>query len=172
MSEGAMRDEANPEEGAALAVRQVLASHFDSASVASIVAAEVADWLACKGHIADRERLAGGREHLTTSGRFQGDRYPSVPAGKIPLSDRDPLALLPLILYAAMHRAAGKHGDSAFSDDVVDALIAQQGAHAVTDVINTLSSTGLMGHIPAAESVLREISRRAERAARQAEGEV
>ena len=164
MNEGAMQDKANSEEGAALAVRQALASHFGSAEVASIVAAEVADWLACKGYIADRERLAGGREHLTTSGRFQGDRYPSVPAGKIPLSDRDPLALLPLILYAAMHRAAGKHGDSAFSDDVVDALIAQQGARRVADAAISLPYAEFLRRSEPTRRALRDFSLRAERA--------
>ena len=111
--------------------------------------------------ITQREPLAEGRDHLTTSGRFQSDRKPSVPAGSVPLSDRDPQALLPLILYAALHRAAGKHGDSAFARDLFDALIAQHGARGVIDAVGALLSTDPLEHHVAAESVLRDFSGRA-----------
>lgn len=70
-----------------------------------------------------RERLAEGREHLTISGTFQSDKYPTVPAGKVPLSVDDPQAQPLLWEYAQAHRAANKHGDTEFSRDLEDALL-------------------------------------------------
>ena len=70
-----------------------------------------------------REALAPGRDHLTVSGSFQSDRYPTVPAGKVPLSVTDELAQDLLWEYARRHEAAGKHGDSQFARDLRDALI-------------------------------------------------
>lgn len=70
-----------------------------------------------------REQLAPGREHLTASGTFQSDRYPGCPAGKVPLSVRDPLAQDLLWEYARRHEAARKHGDSEFPGDLREALL-------------------------------------------------
>lgn len=69
-----------------------------------------------------REKIMDGREHLTVSGTFQSDRYPGTPAGKVPLSVRDPLAQDLLWEYARRHEEAGKHGDSEFARDLRDAL--------------------------------------------------
>lgn len=69
-----------------------------------------------------RSELLPDRDHLTINKRFQSDRYNTVPEGKVPLSDRDPLAVIPLLLYAHLHRKAGKHGDSDFATDLIDAL--------------------------------------------------
>lgn len=69
-----------------------------------------------------REPLAEGREHLTVSGKFQSDRYPGTPVGKVPLSIKDTLAQDLLWEYARRHTAANKHGDSEFSRDLQDAL--------------------------------------------------
>ena len=120
-------------------VYEALDTHLTDANVChEDVALEIIGDLTDAGYLPHREPLAKGREHLTASGRFQSDRYPSVPAGKVPLSDRDPQALPSLVLYAARHRAAGKHGDTQFSGDVVDALIAQQGARKVADAVKLL----------------------------------
>lgn len=70
-----------------------------------------------------REQLADNREHLTISGTFQSDRYPGCPAGKVPLSVKDPLAQDLLWEYARRHEAAGKHGDSEFPRDLREALV-------------------------------------------------
>lgn len=56
--------------------------------------------------------------HLTPDGRFQSDKYPTCPAGKVPLSTRDPDAQDLLDIYAERHRKR----DAEFSDDVQAAL--------------------------------------------------
>lgn len=72
------------------------------------------------------------REHVTQNGRFQSDRFPTTPEGKIPLSDRQPDALQPLLLYAARHVCANVHGDTQIAYDLVHALMRQHGPHKVT----------------------------------------
>lgn len=71
----------------------------------------------------DRYELAKGRDHLTVSGTFQSDKYPTVPAGKVPLSVKDPLAQPLLWQYALMHEVVNKHGDTEFPRDLKEALI-------------------------------------------------
>ena len=70
-----------------------------------------------------REPLADGREHLTVSGKFQSDRYPGCPTGKVPLSIKDPLAQDLLWEYARRHEAGHKHDDSEFPKDLREALL-------------------------------------------------
>ena len=146
-------------------VYEALDTHLTDANVChEDVALEIIGDLTDAGHLPHREPLAEGREHLTASGRLQSDRYPSVPAGKIPLSDRDPQALAPLLLYAALHRAAGKHGDTQFNGDVVDALIAQHGARKIADAVHPLLYAESLRLDKAALWALRDFSLRAERA--------
>jgi hypothetical protein len=52
--------------------------------------------------------------------KFQSDKYPSCPAGKVPLSTKDPLAQPLLWAYAQGRRAV----DAEFSDDLETALLA------------------------------------------------
>lgn len=70
-----------------------------------------------------REPFAEGRDHLTVSGTFQSDKYPTAPKGKVPLSVRDPLAQDLLWEYALRHAAANKHGDPTFAGELRAALI-------------------------------------------------
>lgn len=55
--------------------------------------------------------------HLV-DGRFQSDKYPTTPAGKVPLSVDDPTAQDLLWLYAERRRSV----DAEFSDDLETAL--------------------------------------------------
>jgi len=57
--------------------------------------------------------------HLV-NGEFQSDKYPTCPAGKVPLSVRDPTAQDLLWQYAQRRRAI----DAEFSDDLETALLA------------------------------------------------
>lgn len=68
--------------------------------------------------MAERESLAEGRDHLTTSGTFQSDKYPTVPAGKVPLSVKDVTAQDLLAIYADRREAV----DAEFSRDLREAL--------------------------------------------------
>lgn len=52
-------------------------------------------------------------------GKFQSDKYPTCPAGKVPLSTSDPSAQDLLWSYAQRRRAI----DSEFSDDLEKALL-------------------------------------------------
>ena len=65
-----------------------------------------------------REPLAEAREHLTVSGTFQSDKYPTVPAGLVPLSVRDRSAQDLLWDYAARREPV----DREFSRDLREAL--------------------------------------------------
>jgi hypothetical protein len=56
--------------------------------------------------------------HIDKNGRFQSDKYPTCPPGKVPLSTRDKKAQPLLWAYAQSHRAI----DAEFSDDVETAL--------------------------------------------------
>lgn len=58
------------------------------------------------------------REHINENGEFQSDKYPSCPAGKVPLSTKDKSAQDLLWYYAQRRRAI----DSAFADDLEFAL--------------------------------------------------
>jgi hypothetical protein len=51
-------------------------------------------------------------------GRFQSDKYPACPAGKVPLSTKDPMAQDLLFEYAQRRRSV----DAEFSDDLEAAL--------------------------------------------------
>jgi hypothetical protein len=53
-------------------------------------------------------------------GRFQSDKYPTCPAGKVPLSTKDPMAQDLLWEYAQRRRTV----DAEFSDDLETALLA------------------------------------------------
>jgi hypothetical protein len=59
-------------------------------------------------------------------GEFQSDKYPTCPAGKVPLSTKDPLAQDLLWIYAQRRRAQGKEGSGEFSDDL-EAVLALKG---------------------------------------------
>jgi hypothetical protein len=54
------------------------------------------------------------------NGRFQSDKYPSCPPGKVPLSTKDPMAQDLLWEYAQRRRTV----DAEFSDDLETALTA------------------------------------------------
>lgn len=56
--------------------------------------------------------------HLNADGKFQSDKYPSCPPGKVPLSVEDPSAQSLLWAYAQRRRAV----DAEFSADLETAL--------------------------------------------------
>ena len=56
--------------------------------------------------------------HINEHGAFQSDKYPTCPAGKVPLSIKDPTAQDLLWEYAQRRRAA----DAEFSDDLEHCL--------------------------------------------------
>lgn len=58
--------------------------------------------------------------HINAEGRFQSDKYPTCPAGKVPLSVNDPAAQNLLWEYAQRRRTV----DAEFSADLEAALIA------------------------------------------------
>lgn len=60
-----------------------------------------------------------GRPHITTNGEFQSDKYPTCPAGKVPLSVKDPAAQDLLWEYAQRRRVV----DAEFSADLEFALL-------------------------------------------------
>lgn len=57
--------------------------------------------------------------HINADGEFQSDKYPTCPAGKVPLSVKDPAAQPWLWLYAQGHMAI----DEEFSRDLCRALL-------------------------------------------------
>lgn len=59
------------------------------------------------------------REHVNDSGEFQSDKYPSCPAGKVPLSTKDKSAQDLLWNYAQRRRSV----DHAFADDLEFVLL-------------------------------------------------
>lgn len=56
--------------------------------------------------------------HINDQGKFQSDKYPTCPPGKVPLSVEDPLAQGLLWEYAQRRRPV----DAEFSDDLEAAL--------------------------------------------------
>jgi hypothetical protein len=58
-------------------------------------------------------------DHINEDGEFQSDKYPACPAGKVPLSTKDPTAQFPLWIYAQVRRAV----DTGFSADLETALL-------------------------------------------------
>jgi hypothetical protein len=56
--------------------------------------------------------------HIDKDGKFQSDKYPTCPAGKVPLSITDKTAQPLLWAYAQLHREI----DAEFSDDLEAAL--------------------------------------------------
>jgi hypothetical protein len=52
--------------------------------------------------------------HINKDGQFQSDKYPTCPAGKVPLSVKDPTAQDLLWEYAQRRRSV----DAEFSDDL------------------------------------------------------
>jgi hypothetical protein len=59
--------------------------------------------------------------HINAAGEFQSDKYPTCPAGKVPLSTKDPTAQDLLAIYAQRRRAV----DAEFADDLLAALRAK-----------------------------------------------
>ena len=57
-------------------------------------------------------------EHINDAGEFQSDKYPTCPAGKVPLSTKDPTAQDLLWIYAQRRRVI----DAEFADDLEAAL--------------------------------------------------
>jgi hypothetical protein len=57
--------------------------------------------------------------HINEFGRFQSDKYPTVPSGKVPLSISDPTAQDLLWEYAKRRRVV----DAEFSDDLERCLV-------------------------------------------------
>lgn len=60
----------------------------------------------------------GDRPHINADGQFQSDKYPTCPAGKVPLSVKDPTAQDLLWEYAQRRRKV----DAEFGDDLEFAL--------------------------------------------------
>lgn len=60
------------------------------------------------------------RAHINADGLFQSDKYPTCPAGKVPLSVKDPTAQDLLWEYAQRRRSV----DAEFSDDLETCLLA------------------------------------------------
>lgn len=60
------------------------------------------------------------RPHIDERGEFQSDKYPTCPAGKVPLSVRDESAQDLLWEYAQRRRVV----DAEFADDLEFALLA------------------------------------------------
>jgi hypothetical protein len=58
------------------------------------------------------------RPHINKNGQFQSDKYPTCPAGKVPLSVADPMAQDLLWEYAQRRREV----DAQFADDLEYAL--------------------------------------------------
>lgn len=58
--------------------------------------------------------------HINPSGEFQSDKYPTCPAGKVPLSVKDQTAQDLLWVYAQRRRSV----DPEFSDDLEKCLVA------------------------------------------------
>ncbi len=56
--------------------------------------------------------------HINKDGKFQSDKYPSCPPGKVPLSTKDPTAQDLLWAYAQRRRAV----DEEFADDLETCL--------------------------------------------------
>jgi hypothetical protein len=56
--------------------------------------------------------------HINAEGKFQSDKYPTCPAGKVPLSTRDPMARDLLAEYARRRASVDKE----FSDDLYACL--------------------------------------------------
>lgn len=69
-------------------------------------------------------------DHINKDGRFQSDKYPTCPPGKVPLSTADPLAQDLLWEYAQRRRAI----DAEFSDDLEICLKADGYIHHRHDV--------------------------------------
>lgn len=61
------------------------------------------------------------RPHINADGEFQSDKYPTCPAGKVPLSTADPTAQDLLWEYAQRRRDV----DAEFADDLEYALLAK-----------------------------------------------
>jgi hypothetical protein len=59
--------------------------------------------------------------HIDKNDEFQSDKYPTCPAGKVPLSVKDPMAQDLLWEYAQRRRKV----DLEFSVDLEDALVAK-----------------------------------------------
>ena len=57
--------------------------------------------------------------HINDKGKFQSDKYPECPAGKVPLSVKDPTAQDLLWTYAQRRRVV----DAEFSDDLEASLL-------------------------------------------------
>ena len=57
--------------------------------------------------------------HINEQGEFQSDKYPTCPAGKVPLSVKDPMAQDLLWKYAQRRREV----DAEFSDDLERCLV-------------------------------------------------
>lgn len=58
--------------------------------------------------------------HINQDGKFQSDKYPTCPAGKVPLSTNDPTAQDLLWQYAQRRRTV----DAEFADDLEACLLA------------------------------------------------
>lgn len=69
----------------------------------------------------ETDSLSAARPHLNAEGEFQSDKYPTCPAGKVPLSVKDPTAQDLLWQYAQRRRAV----DADFAADLKTALKAK-----------------------------------------------
>ena len=62
--------------------------------------------------------LKEGRDHLTTTGEFQSDKYPWCPDGFVPIKVTDPMARDLLTVYANRRQVV----DEEFTRDLLEAL--------------------------------------------------
>lgn len=79
------------------------------------------------------------------NGKFQSDKYPTCPAGKVPLSVEDPMAQDLLCEYSRRRRGV----DAEFSEDLQTAL-ANAGFHLPctcgADAVQPISGRQIVGH--------------------------
>jgi hypothetical protein len=107
-------------EAAELKSLRAAMARISTAAGAGGTPSEVADavTLTLSRRVATRKELTSGRDHLTTDGDFQSDKYTWCGAGFVPLKLTDPSARDLLITYA--HRRAAV--DARFGRDLLEAL--------------------------------------------------
>ena len=76
-------------------------------------------------------------DHINAEGKFQSDRYPTTPAGFVPLKTSDKLAQDLLLIYAERRR----HIDPDFSDDLITCLAADGFQPAIVEVERRKNTT-------------------------------
>jgi hypothetical protein len=81
--------------------------------------------------------------HINRDGEFQSDKYPTCPAGKVPLSVKDPSAQDLLWAYAQRRRSV----DAEFADDLETALRAAGFAPPTADAAGPVELRALVARL-------------------------